>query len=380
MGSSGSSHFSVTEDVAQLSAERRSLLGKFYKTWADADALMQKYTQMKTASPEMTDKGILKKAATKLKRLDKAMVKAYGSGSGKLQFESKSESFIYRAVLSRCAKAFEDLHQFSVEAAYAERNLEFDTCEDGDATSSRLCIAHYYNRLIILYRHHLNLPHHATFWYQQAIDKEVDGKQLFPWPNEWQIGVDYWQGLRGQPYWEGDDKPPLGDFLEDHYSVIKTEFLTLRDSPHFAKHWPQDNYYLTREGDWSKLDIFLGGEWGPPCNAMPQTCQLLDRRPEVISMPRGLQPAPLPNGVALFRLRPGSRLKPHTGPANYRLYCHLGLVVPQGPWLQVGPGAPRAWSEGQALCFDDSYVHEAWHNGTEDRFVMMVSFWHPDLV
>lgn len=122
------------------------------------------------------------------------------------------------------------------------------------------------------------------------------------------------------------------------------------------------------------------GTWSKACEVMPRTCKLLRSRPEVAGPPpasswKGSQS----NGVALFRLRPGSRLKPHTGPANYRLYCHLGLVVPPGPWLRVGPGVEREWREGEALCFDDSYVHEAWHNGTEDRYVMMVSYWHPDL-
>jgi len=156
----------------------------------------------------------------------------------------------------------------------------------------------------------------------------------------------------------------------------------LRKHPEYSRHWPQDNYYLTSEGDWSKLDIFQGGHWQKVCKAMPKTCKLLKSRPEVAGPPPAgplARGRPQPNGAAFFRLRPGSRLKPHTGPANYRVYCHLGLVVPAGPRLRVGPGEPREWREGEALCFDDSYVHEAWHDGTEDRYVMMVSFWHPDL-
>lgn len=29
--------------------------------------------------------------------------------------------------------------------------------------------------------------------------------------------------------------------------------------------------------------------------------------------------------------------------------------------------------------FDDSFEHEAWHDGDETRLILIVDFWHPDL-
>jgi aspartate beta-hydroxylase len=29
--------------------------------------------------------------------------------------------------------------------------------------------------------------------------------------------------------------------------------------------------------------------------------------------------------------------------------------------------------------FDDSFDHEAWHDGDETRLILIVDFWHPDL-
>lgn len=66
-------------------------------------------------------------------------------------------------------------------------------------------------------------------------------------------------------------------------------------------------------------------------------------------------------------MSPGTRLKAHWGPVNWRLYCHLGLIAPGGADLRVGNEPPRSWQEGKTLCFDDSYVHEAWNNGSEAR-------------
>ena len=60
----------------------------------------------------------------------------------------------------------------------------------------------------------------------------------------------------------------------------------------------------------------------------------------------------LPAEAAYFRLEPGARLRPHSGPANFRLYCHLGLRVEAGgrALLRVGD-EQRPWREGETLCF-----------------------------
>jgi len=77
-------------------------------------------------------------------------------------------------------------------------------------------------------------------------------------------------------------------------------------------------------------------------------------------------------------LRPGSRIAPHCGVANFFLTAHLGLVTPEGCRLRVGREA-RGWSEGKGFVFDDSFEHEVWHEGTETRVVLLVRFWHPEL-
>ena len=65
-------------------------------------------------------------------------------------------------------------------------------------------------------------------------------------------------------------------------------------------------------------------------------------------------------------------------PPQERLTAHLGLITPPGPQLRVGEEV-ASWRAGQVLLFDDSYYHEAWHDGVEDRYVLYVSLWHPSL-
>lgn len=34
---------------------------------------------------------------------------------------------------------------------------------------------------------------------------------------------------------------------------------------------------------------------------------------------------------------------------------------------------------GKAMAFDDSFEHEAWHDGAQTRITLIVDIWHPDL-
>ncbi len=60
------------------------------------------------------------------------------------------------------------------------------------------------------------------------------------------------------------------------------------------------------------------------------------------------------------------------------LTCHLALVIPEGCAIRVESEA-RTWEEGKCLIFDDSYMHEVWHHGTEVRMVILWDIWHPEL-
>ena len=42
-------------------------------------------------------------------------------------------------------------------------------------------------------------------------------------------------------------------------------------------------------------------------------------------------------------------------------------------------GKARSWVEGKVLCFDDSFMHDVWHNGTKTRAILIVDVAHPGL-
>jgi aspartyl/asparaginyl beta-hydroxylase (cupin superfamily) len=83
--------------------------------------------------------------------------------------------------------------------------------------------------------------------------------------------------------------------------------------------------------------------------------------------------------TALFSiLRPQTHIPPHTGFSNFRLICHLPLVLPGDCRLRVG-NVTREWKMGEAWVFDDSIEHEAWNDSDRVRTVLIFDVWHPYL-
>lgn len=72
-----------------------------------------------------------------------------------------------------------------------------------------------------------------------------------------------------------------------------------------------------------------------------------------------------------------SHIMKHYGPTNKKLRFHLPLMGVKGSRMRVGDDT-RQQEEGKAYVFDDSFEHEAWHDGDETRLILIVDFWHPD--
>ena len=77
-------------------------------------------------------------------------------------------------------------------------------------------------------------------------------------------------------------------------------------------------------------------------------------------------------------VEPGAWIRPHTGVDNRQLKLHLGLVVPPGGCAVFTVAKEkRAWAEGEALFFDDTFEHEVRNECTERRAVLQVVLRHP---
>ena len=101
--------------------------------------------------------------------------------------------------------------------------------------------------------------------------------------------------------------------------------------------------------DWSEVPILSGDGVGDDPDVAPLVASLF----------RGLVP-PL-GSVAFSSVTTGTRIKPHYGPTNEMVTCHLGLIVPEDASIAelgiVAGGDRRAWTEGEWMCFEDSMEH-----------------------
>ena len=57
---------------------------------------------------------------------------------------------------------------------------------------------------------------------------------------------------------------------------------------------------------------------------------------------------------------------------------HLGLKVPEGCWIEVG-GERKGWEVGKLTTLDTSFTHSTGNPGSDDRHVLIIDFWHPEL-
>mmetsp|Transcript_10302 Transcript_10302/g.14401 ORF Transcript_10302/g.14401 Transcript_10302/m.14401 type:complete len:670 (-) Transcript_10302:129-2138(-) len=86
--------------------------------------------------------------------------------------------------------------------------------------------------------------------------------------------------------------------------------------------------------------------------------------------------------VTILRLRPGTSILPHCGTTNARLIMHFPLIGSEGVKFVVGDETVMSYGggDGHPIVFDDSFEHHVYHEGTEDRFVVLAVLGHPDLM
>jgi aspartyl/asparaginyl beta-hydroxylase (cupin superfamily) len=125
----------------------------------------------------------------------------------------------------------------------------------------------------------------------------------------------------------------------------------------------------TTTGEWAGSYLWVFGERvEETCRLCPETARLLGAIPGVAEY-----------GTTLYSgLAPHTFIAPHYGYTNAKLRCQLSLRVPGRCRLKVGD-AEIEQREGRCIVFDDSFLHSAWNDSGEPRFVIVFDFFHPGL-
>ena len=121
---------------------------------------------------------------------------------------------------------------------------------------------------------------------------------------------------------------------------------------------------------WSAIRLQRLGQWNSEnCQEFPKTYELLKQ----LNIPLAVR------GVCFARQAPGSGVQPHSDGRNFILTSHLGLKVPDsGCWIKVGD-EKRTWQVGKLTTLDTSFSHSTGNDSNEDRHVLIIDFWHPEL-
>lgn len=173
----------------------------------------------------------------------------------------------------------------------------------------------------------------------------------------------------------------LKDRLRRAFPEILEEFQALA-----ARHADRQSPYVDiaagqPEGQWSALNrstawnAFHLIRYGDPDPVNAAAC------PRTIAAFTGEEQAVLPGlgpNLMFSLLAPRTHIPPHHGVANFRVVCHLPLVVPPGCRFRVG-GDTREWRPGEPWIFDDTIEHEAWNDSDVLRVVLIGDLWRPEL-
>lgn len=179
------------------------------------------------------------------------------------------------------------------------------------------------------------------------------------------------EGLTAKPFWDVANLPdqfPWASKLEEKAEIIQKEFeAKLEESQMFSSDSAWQNQVMG--GGWSAIRLQRLGIWNQDnCKQFPETHELI----RSLNIPLAVR------GVCFARQAPGSGVQPHSDGRNFILTSHLGLKVPEGCWIEVG-GERKGWEEGKLTTLDTSFTHSTGNPSTEDRHVLIIDYWHPEL-
>lgn len=157
--------------------------------------------------------------------------------------------------------------------------------------------------------------------------------------------------------------------IDENWETIRDEVLNVRHRPNgmfdICDISPEQ-YKVVDRGDWDFFPLYA---YGVPfldnLDACPKTKELVDSIPDRTT-------------VFFSILKPGTHVKAHRGAYRGYLRYHLGLQVPESEACGLRlTDKTYHWQNGESMVFDDTFDHEAWNKGTEDRIILYVDFIRP---
>ena len=166
---------------------------------------------------------------------------------------------------------------------------------------------------------------------------------------------------------------PVSDFkglqlLQDNWQVIRDEALALEQ---------MDKIKAADKNDDAGFNSFFKKGWKrfylkwyeanhpSALQFCPKTVAILKQVPEV--------------KAAMFtELPPGAKLNPHRDPYAGSLRYHLGLSTPNDDKCFINVNTQNySWRDGEAVMFDETYIHWALNDTDKTRFILLCDIERP---
>ena len=158
------------------------------------------------------------------------------------------------------------------------------------------------------------------------------------------------------------------DPLQQNWETIRDEARRLYEGGHIqiSKSYNDLAFNTFFKRGWKRFYLKWYGDFFPSAlDLCPRTVELVKSIPSV--------------NAALFTLMPGkSKLGEHRDPFAGSLRYHLGLMTPNSDDCRIYiDGNPYSWRDGQAILFDETYVHSVNNDTDRDRIILFCDVARP---
>lgn len=163
------------------------------------------------------------------------------------------------------------------------------------------------------------------------------------------------------------------DVIKDNYEVILEEAKELLkqniyediSGPESSAHYDIGFRTFYKYG-WRKFYLkWYGYQHASARKYCPKTTELLSKIPTV-------------NGAMFTILPPGGKLTRHCDPMACSLRYHLGLMTPNSDECFISvDNQTYSWRDGEALLFDETYIHYVRNDTEHERLILMCDIERP---
>ena len=168
------------------------------------------------------------------------------------------------------------------------------------------------------------------------------------------------------PFLDLDQFPGLKP-LQEQWEEIRDEAMSLFDEGHIraaSSHNDVAFHSFFRNG-WKRFYLKWYDDPQPSAQLCPKTLALVQSIPAI--------------NAAMFAFLPaGSNLGAHRDPYAGSLRYHLGLVTPNSDDCAiVVDGQTYSWRDGEAVLFDETFIHHAYNRTQQDRLILFCDIERP---